>query len=94
MHRLLLCYRSTSLIIYSLNKNRSIQTISFGALDKDKGFALSCDFLSNTGEAFAVGYSSGLIGLYKSESTSQKPYQVIDIKVREIESMCLTVMNH
>ena len=74
MHRLLLCYRTSGIYIFSLNKNRAIQAIDFKRFDSDKGQALACDFLSTDGEAFAIGYSTGLICLYKTETSTQKPY--------------------
>jgi hypothetical protein len=79
MHRVLLAYESTAVHIFSLNKNRTIQTIDFSRYDRDKGNALSVDFLSNEAEAFIVGYSSGILGFYKTETSSQKPFRTVEI---------------
>ena len=94
MHRLLLCYRSSGIYIFSLNKNRAIQAIDFKRFDSDKGQALACEFLSTEGEAFAIGYSTGLICLYKTETSTQKPYQVIDLKRPGLNHMRLNILGH
>ena len=47
MHRMLIAYEETAVIIYSLNKNREIQQINFGEFDQDKGKALAVEFLSS-----------------------------------------------
>ena len=47
MHRMLIAYEETAVIIYSLNKNREIQQINFGENDFDKGKALAIEFASS-----------------------------------------------
>jgi len=74
MHRLLLAFEDTAVVVYSLNKDRAIQTINFKENDSDKGKALAADFLDSS--RIAVAYSSGVLALYKAESSSQKPFKV------------------
>jgi len=71
LHRLLLCYSKTSSYIYSLNKNRAIQQVSYGKFDVDKGQAIACEFLDD--EGFAIGFSSGVVGIYRAEQKGHKP---------------------
>ncbi len=62
MHRLLIAYEETAVIVYSLNKNREIQRIHFSLYDKDRGKALAVEYVPGTqGNMFFVGYSNGTI---------------------------------
>ena len=49
MHRLLIAYEETAIILFSLNKNRELQRIHFSAYDQDRGKALALEFLNNEG---------------------------------------------
>ena len=70
MHRLLIAYEETAVVVFSLNKNRDIQHVNFSEFDQDKGRALSVEFVPSDGDCFIVGYSVGLLCFYKSESKS------------------------
>ena len=70
MHRLLLAFEETAVVVYSLNKDREIQVINFSENDSDKGRALAVEFLDTDGEQFAVGFSTGILAFYKAESKS------------------------
>ncbi len=94
MHRMLISYEETAVIIYSLNKNREIQQINFGEFDMDKGKALAVEFLTPDGEQFLIGFSSGIICFYKAENSSQKPIKSINLKASNIYNMTLTFLNH
>jgi hypothetical protein len=45
MHRLLIAWEETAVVVYSLNKDREIQVINFSENDSDKGRALAAEFL-------------------------------------------------
>jgi hypothetical protein len=68
MHRLLIAYEESAVIVYSLNKNREIQRVEFSVFDQMKGKSMACEFISD--EQFVVGYSSGMLCFYKTESSS------------------------
>lgn len=51
MHRVLIAYEDTAVVVYSLNKDRDIQTVNFSENDSDKGRALAVDFLPPKGDA-------------------------------------------
>lgn len=87
MHRLLIAYEETAVIVYSLNKNRDIQQVHFAEFDQDKGFALAVEFANPEGSSFVVGFSSGLLCYYKSESSSQKPYKTINMNSKNLYHM-------
>ena len=70
MHRFLIAYEDTAVIMYSLNKGREIQKISFSEYDSDKGKALGIEFIGPDCTQFIVGYSTGLICFYKCENKS------------------------
>lgn len=90
MHRLLLAFEDTAVVVYSLNKDRVIQTINFKENDSDKGKALAADFLDSS--RIAVAYSSGVLALYKAESSSQKPFKVFRTELEGIYQMQLQVV--
>ncbi|CDW73878.1 syntaxin-binding protein 5-like [Stylonychia lemnae] len=92
MHRLLIAYQNTAIVMYSLNKNRDIQRIHFSMYDNDRGKALAIEFIPPNHEMFVVGYSSGCLCLYKTESKSHKPSKVIDIKMNNIYDMQLNIV--
>eukprot|EP00347_Sterkiella_histriomuscorum_P009845 403339654 len=69
MHRLLIAYENTAVVVYSLNKNRDIQRIVFSQYDQDRGKALSVNFITPECQMFVVGYSSGQLCLYKKKMT-------------------------
>ena len=93
MHRILIAYEETAVIVFSLNKNREIQRIHFSEYDKDRGKALAVEYVPGSeGNLFFVGYSDGTLAIYKSEVKSQKPHKVIDIKAKNSYSMTLSII--
>jgi hypothetical protein len=94
MHRVLLAYEETSVVVYSLNKNREIQQIEFGNFDEDKGRALAVEWVPPDGEQFIVGYSTGLMCFYKAESSGQKPIKTINLKTSNLYNISLNLVNH
>eukprot|EP00347_Sterkiella_histriomuscorum_P007123 403350173 len=92
MHRLLIAYENTAVVVYSLNKNRDIQRIVFSQYDQDRGKALQVNFFTPECQMFVVGYSSGQLCLYKSESKSQKPAKVIDMQIQNIYEMNINIV--
>lgn len=45
MHRLLIAYESTAIIVFSLNKNRQIQTINLNKQNSERGKALAVEWI-------------------------------------------------
>lgn len=89
MHRILVAFEETAVIVYSLNKDKYIQIVNFSEFDSDKGRALACEWVPPFYETFMIGYSSGVIGFYKAESKAHKPFKTIDLKVNELYMMQL-----
>lgn len=89
MHRILIAFEEVAVVVYSLNKNRDIQQILFSEYDKDKGKALSVEWLPPDYTKFVVGFSTGLICFYKHEksnSANLKPYKTIEIQQKQVEN--------
>lgn len=62
MHRILIAYEETAVIVFSLNKNREIQRIHFSMYDKDRGKALAVEYVPGSEcNLFFVGYSNGTL---------------------------------
>jgi hypothetical protein len=68
MHRLLIAFEETAVIMYSLNKDREIQKIEFSTFDQDKGRALGVEWMP--GDSFMIAFSTGLLCLYRAEDKS------------------------
>lgn len=71
MHRLLIAFKKSTIVIYSMNKHQVI----FQLVGKK---ALSCDWLPPKSAQFAVLTTAGFIEIFKSDS--QVPVTVIDLK--------------
>ena len=92
MHRILVAFKETALIVYSLNKDRMIQTVNFSQYDADKGRALGVEWMPQAAESFIVGYSSGLLCIYKAESKGHKPIKTIDMGIPSAFQMQLSIV--
>ena len=92
MHRMLIAYEETAVVMYSLNKHRDIQRVVFSEFEQDKGRALAVEFLP-TAEMFIVGYSSGVLRIYNCEGKNQKKAQkVLDINAAECFNMQISIV--
>ena len=59
MHRLLICWGSTAVVVFSINKNRAIQTLPVREKMEERGRALACDWIGPECREFIVGYERG-----------------------------------
>ena len=81
MHRILIAYEETAVVLYSINKDKELQKVMFSQFDSDKGRALAVEFVPPDCLTFVIGFSSGILGFYKCEQKSPKPFKIVDIEL-------------
>ena len=62
MHRLLLAYETTSVVVWSLNKNKALSVLNAEQLAADKGRVLACEWLGEV--EFIVAFAKGHLEIF------------------------------
>jgi len=71
MHRLLISYKDVAVVVFSINKNKIIQTIEItSALELTTGSALAVEWIGPECSEFLVGFQKGPIQVYKAETNN------------------------
>ena len=66
MHRLLISYSRSAVVVYSINKNRSIQTVNVKDKLEERGKALAVEWIGSECREFIVGYQRGSLEVYRA----------------------------
>lgn len=75
MHRLLITYESSAVVVFSLNKDQSLFTLPITA-DKIKGKALTAIWLNEL--EILIGFEQGQLEIYRStDQNVVKPTRVL-----------------
>ena len=92
MHRLLISYKNTAVVVFSLNKNRNVQVIE---LKEDQGQALSAEWCIPDCTKFIVGYSTGIFDVFNASDrlTNNKPVRSFNIDRAGLNSIRMTMYN-
>ena len=92
MHRLLISYKTTAVVVFSLNKNRNVQVIE---LKEDQGQALSVEWCIPNCAQFIVGYSTGIFDVFNASDrlTNNKPVRSFNIDRSALNSIRMTMYN-
>ena len=94
MHRLLICYYGTAVVVFSLNKNRVIQSVMVNNSNKlgERGKALAVEWIGPECREFIVGFQRGQIEVYRAETNNAKPVRIIDFNPIHMKSLEMTVL--
>lgn len=92
MHRLLICYDRTAVVVFSINKNCAIQTLPLKEKMDERGRALACEWIGPECREFIVGFELGKIEVFRAESNVMRNVRVIDFKPVTIKSLDLCVV--
>ena len=92
MHRLLISYARTAIIVFSINKNRCIQTLMIKDKLQEKGRALAVEWIGPECREFIVGFEKGLLEVYRAESNATRPVRHIELNPVLMNSLQLTMV--
>ena len=92
MHRLLISFSRTAIVVFSINKARNIQTLMIKEKLQEKGKALAVEWIGPECREFIVGFSRGAIEVYQAESNRARPIRVIEFAATQMKSLDLTVL--
>ena len=73
MHRMLISFSQTAVIVFSINKNRPIQTLMIRDKIHERGKALAVEWIGPECKEFIVGFQKGEILIFRAETNNSNP---------------------
>jgi len=92
MHRLLICYGKTAVIVFSINKNRPIQTLSIRDKLEERGKALAAEWVGIECKEIIVGFEKGFIEVFRAGTNGNRAVRTIDFKPVHMNNLELSVI--